>query len=885
MDEPVKGNEEDGGRLQRLRTRAAALKESSTAWVDRTRSQHDTVDFILTTGERDRILGGSLVAGAIAFRMFLLLVPMMVVVVAIVGLVTNVSTYSSSQLVRRLGMVGYVADSVADAAKLSTGTSWTVLVVALWILLLTARSFARALRTAHALAWSLPIRRWPNGTKAGLTVIGFLLLLMGAVVLLNSLRRETVLATIAVAFLTGVVMAGIWMGASRLLPHSGDRWLDLLPGGLLVGFGVQLINIGVIYFTWRASRAEAFYGPLGLSIVLLAWLYIMGRLLIASAVLNANRYMRRTGIQPVPTVLTAVDDAVAGVDAGARLSASSPSVAASGQAAATVTVAVTESEVRPMATEEPAGGAAPAEGAPEPSPAADTEGAAPSGPTAEESAPATAAQQGGGEPAAAEGAEGPSPAAGAGASPPEKTGKRRRTRKPHRGRRIAAMVLVILAAIVSVIMMVSLWAHDFLLNTDTFVATVTPVLEDPQVTQRMGQIVAEKTIELTDAEARLEEVLPPRLTFIAAPIVGQVEQQLAKTTTRLLRSERGQAAWENILRFTHKSVIALLTDQSKFLKIYDDEIRLDLLPLVVAAINRLEDILPDVIASRAPLPDFSPEQSPEEQRAELAQALGKPVSDDFAQITLFKGEQVETAQRTLRLFELLVWAVVALTAVLVIAAIAVSPRRLHTLIHLGVAAVLAVVLTRVAINQAEQAIIDTAAQTQALPVVRAGVDSVFSSLQNLIIWGLVAGAVVGVGAYIATKPRWLWRLGGRLKEWTKAAGAWGKTAGAQAAEHRDPALEWIRAHRDGLLIGIAVVAVVLLLFFTGSLAGALVIIVIGALLAAAVYWIGRTPPEPGPPDTGPVAAVSATEAPVGSPPAGGGAGSSSGRADGPETTS
>lgn len=430
--------------------------------------------------------------------------------------------------------------------------------------------------------------------------------------------------------------------------------------------------------------------------------------------------------------------------------------------------------------------------------------------------------------------------------PPPPNGKPKKPRKPGRGRRITALLLVILAAIVSVIMMVSVWAHGFLLNTDTFVTVVAPVLKDPQVTANMGNVVAQRTIELTDAEERLKEALPPRLQFVAAPIVGQVEQQLANGITKLLRSEKGYAAWERILTFTHESVVAVLKDESTYINIHGDQIRLDLLPLVVAAVNRLDELLPDVIQKRAPLPEFTADQTPEEQRAALAQALGKPVSEDFAQVVLFEGEQVGSAQQALKLFELLVWVLVALTAILVIAAIIVSPRRLRTLIHLGIAAVIAVIITRVAVNQVQDAIIGAATGAGG-PVIRASVTAVFDSLQNLIIWGLVAGAIVGVLAYLASRPRWLTSLGARLVVWGRAAGTWGKAAGVQAAEHRDPVLEWIRTHRDGLLIGITVVAVVLLLFFTSSLGGAIAIIIVAALIAGGVYWIGRTPPAAAPP--------------------------------------
>ena len=80
----------------------------------------------------------------------------------------------------------------------------------------------------------------------------------------------------------------------NLLPHRAERWQDLLPGALLLAVGLQLVQVAVVfYFAPKLERSSEFYGVLGVSAVLLVWLYIIARLATAAAFLNATVFERR----------------------------------------------------------------------------------------------------------------------------------------------------------------------------------------------------------------------------------------------------------------------------------------------------------------------------------------------------------------------------------------------------------------------------------------------------------------------------------------------------------------------------------------------------------------------------------------------------------------
>jgi uncharacterized BrkB/YihY/UPF0761 family membrane protein len=98
------------------------------------------------------------------------------------------------------------------------------------------------------------------------------------------------------------LLVGLWWVASRLLPHDqAAGWRALLPGAVVVGVGVWALHVASIYLlARRVASASALYGSLGVAAAIMAWLYLLGRLLVASAMLNATLWERRAGSSEVP---------------------------------------------------------------------------------------------------------------------------------------------------------------------------------------------------------------------------------------------------------------------------------------------------------------------------------------------------------------------------------------------------------------------------------------------------------------------------------------------------------------------------------------------------------------------------------------------------------
>ena len=280
----------------RARRRLAELVERGTAEAETARRRWSAVDAAFDTHERDRRMVGSALAGAVAFRLFVYLLPLFLAVVTVLGIVVGLDEDAPSQLSERLGLSRYVAGSVTDAVQESHRSLWVLVPLTAWAVYSGGVGAAKVLHAVHALAWGRPVERLRRGWMAALVTFGLALLVALTVAGLQALREESEGIGVAFAVAQVVLLTGIALAAHLMLPRDpAAHWVDLLPGALLAGAGMWVLHLlGAYVLAPRIAHASELYGPLGAAAALLAWLYILGRLLVAAPILNSTLWERRS---------------------------------------------------------------------------------------------------------------------------------------------------------------------------------------------------------------------------------------------------------------------------------------------------------------------------------------------------------------------------------------------------------------------------------------------------------------------------------------------------------------------------------------------------------------------------------------------------------------
>jgi hypothetical protein len=109
-----------------------------------------------------------------------------------------------------------------------------------------------------------------------------------------------------------------------------------------------------------------------------------------------------------------------------------------------------------------------------------------------------------------------------------------------RARRGIVGLLVALSCLLVVLSTTVVWAHRTLLNTDTFVGTVSPVFQHPEVDSAVAARATDQLFTELKLQSRLRNALPPKAGFAAAPITNATQSYVTEKVAAALGSERFQ---------------------------------------------------------------------------------------------------------------------------------------------------------------------------------------------------------------------------------------------------------------------------------------------------------------------------------------------------------
>jgi uncharacterized BrkB/YihY/UPF0761 family membrane protein len=235
--------------------------------------------------ERNRRVAASVLAGGIAYRLFLWLLPFGLIIGGALGLM---DADGVEEAVASGGLPAAVVDLIGDVARAAESDWWWLLGLGVPLLLFAGHTGAKAVQLIHSLVWDEPPPR-TNPLQTSLAFTGVLFAVMAVVALTWWIRDESWLVDLLAGVLMIVPLTGLWLWVSLRLPHGDARWQALLPGALVVAIGFQVLHGLVINFLVpRLEKATTLYGSLGATMTLLFFMYFVGRLVVTAPVLNSS---------------------------------------------------------------------------------------------------------------------------------------------------------------------------------------------------------------------------------------------------------------------------------------------------------------------------------------------------------------------------------------------------------------------------------------------------------------------------------------------------------------------------------------------------------------------------------------------------------------------
>lgn len=394
-------------------------------------------------------------------------------------------------------------------------------------------------------------------------------------------------------------------------------------------------------------------------------------------------------------------------------------------------------------------------------------------------------------------------------------------------RRILTSTLIGLTCLSLVPTTVGVWVNRTLWNTDKYVSTVVPLADNPAVIEAMATQLTDQAFVALDVQHRVEEALaslsagtsiPEKITLLAAPITASLKGVIHDQAVTFLKSDAFQTFWLKANQELQPKIVALLEgDYSQLpnVTVGEADVQLNLLPILAQVLRNLTQGGLSSLGINVTIPDISASTKEVALQA-LSTALGVTLPEDFGQVTIMTSAQLHDYQDAAHLLRTLGWSLLALTVLLIVLTIAVSPTRRRTIVWLGAGGAAAIVIGAVILRRVVRTIVDQISSQEARDAARAVVTELGGSLKHagrLVGWTAIIIAAV---AYLLGRPAWLIRAVAWVRQLTL------DTPGGSDAQ------KWVAARADALLIGGVAVAV-LVLFITGI--DWLQVIVVAALLA------------------------------------------------------
>ncbi len=394
-----------------------------------------------------------------------------------------------------------------------------------------------------------------------------------------------------------------------------------------------------------------------------------------------------------------------------------------------------------------------------------------------------------------------------------------------RWRRWTAGALIVISCVLVPLSVLAVWVRGQVLNTDRYVANITPLASNPAVVETAATSLTNQLFDNVDVKQIAEDALPPRAQFLASPLAAGVKDAVNRAAVAIFSTDQFKKVWIEANRVAHEQIVKALTDKGKVIETTNGKITLDLSALIGQVRQALDD-------------------------------RGITVFDKLAiqklslKFELMDSEQLKKAQTGAKLLNTLAWVLPVLALITLGAGIWLSSNRRRSLLRWGIGAAVAAGVVGASVTIGRSFYLDAVTSpTLSRETAAAVFDTLVRFLRQGVRLMIAVGLVVAIGAWVSGPS------GAATKVRATARSLMGKTGDA-ASEHGwkfGGFGTWVAAHRGPLRVGSVLVVLLVLVSWDHPRALTVLFLVIVLLLLLAIIEIvaraasgGEAPPTPAP---------------------------------------
>ena len=213
--------------------------------------------------------------------------------------------------------------------------------------------------------------------------------------------------------------------------------------------------------------------------------------------------------------------------------------------------------------------------------------------------------------------------------------------------------------------------------------------QEPNGPVSVADTAAGLTLNALDVRGRAAS-LPAPLRGLAGSVEATTATFVNDQALRLVQSPQFPELWVSLNQAVHPALVQLLRGQTPpgdAVAMSNGEVQLNMLVLVPALVERLEQVAPDLLAGQLPA-GLSGGSPPSQLQRSLASAVGRLLPPDFGYVTLMQSSSLAAAQRAVQVLDNLAWVLVVAALVSIALTLVLSVDRWRTALWLAVGVVL-----------------------------------------------------------------------------------------------------------------------------------------------------------------------------------------------------
>ncbi len=361
-------------------------------------------------------------------------------------------------------------------------------------------------------------------------------------------------------------------------------------------------------------------------------------------------------------------------------------------------------------------------------------------------------------------------------------------------------VLVVLACLLAIVSVLVVFTRNELLNTDTYVSTVTPLASNPAVQAAVATKVSDRLIARTDLSERIERALPEKASFLVDPLTSEVRGATYDIALKAVESHRFEKLWVVANRASHKQLVAVLTGSSEgSVSTKNGKVTVDLSEVEVQVKQTLD--------------------------AKGITVFNKVPAVKGLDFVLFQSDDLVKVQTLVRLLDRVAVLLPVLSLLAFAGGVVLTRNRRRGLLRAATGLVLSMGLVLVVVSVARNQYLSSLGPSQSKPASAAVIDTVAAPLQDTVRTVLVVAAVVAIVALLAGIP------------------AVRRLVTDRRIVTGGPLHDFLARHRRGLQWAILVIGLLVLVVWNKPTALVAVIVVLVTLACVAVVGLlgGRRP--------------------------------------------